>query len=153
MDIPVPPQHMPQPIYDFRNAEHGPRGYKCANKRKLDEYQEQVCNLLHATWCNIRHLKVWVQLEICCNALATANCQKKTVKIHQRAPFLPVLIAYIRKSFLQRRGLFGLQVEAEQLATPMQTGEDPASSLPKRRKTNNVIGVGVVRLDFKDRHA
>ena len=39
-----------------------------------------------------------------------------------------------------------MQVDAEELATPMQTGEEPAISLPKRRKTNNVIGVGVVSL-------
>ena len=38
----IPPQHKGQPIYDFRNAAHGPRGYKCVNKRKLDEYEDQV---------------------------------------------------------------------------------------------------------------
>ena len=42
LDVPVPPQHTSQPLYDFRNAALGPRGYKCANKRKLDEYEEQV---------------------------------------------------------------------------------------------------------------
>lgn len=41
-EVPVPPQHKPQPLFDFRNAEHGPRGYKCSNKRKLEAYEEQV---------------------------------------------------------------------------------------------------------------
>ena len=37
-----------------------------------------------------------------------------------------------------------VQVAAEQLETPMQTGDEPAPSMPKRRKTNNVVGVGSV---------
>lgn len=49
-EVPVPPQHVNQPIYDFRHIEVGPRGYKVnvtkwgnvGSKRKLDEYAEQV---------------------------------------------------------------------------------------------------------------
>lgn len=39
-----------------------------------------------------------------------------------------------------------LQVAVEESARPMQIDNEPmlAPSLPKRRKTNNVIGVGVV---------
>lgn len=39
--VPVPPQHSAPEIVDLRNAAHGPRGYKCVNKRKLDEYEQQ----------------------------------------------------------------------------------------------------------------
>ena len=41
--VSIPQQHTQPEVVDFRNAAHGPRGYKCANKRKLDEYEEQVC--------------------------------------------------------------------------------------------------------------
>jgi len=49
-EVPVPPQWQPQPLYDFRRAPDGPRGYKInvtkygnvGSKRKLDEYSEQV---------------------------------------------------------------------------------------------------------------
>jgi len=73
-EVSVPPQHTAQPLFDFRHMAHGPRGYKCSNKRKLDDYEEQVA--------------------------------------------------------------------ADQLETPMQTGEEPVPKMPKRRKVNNVVGVG-----------
>lgn len=46
----APPQWEPQPVYDFRHASDGPRGYKVnvtkfgnvGTKRKLEEYSEQV---------------------------------------------------------------------------------------------------------------
>jgi hypothetical protein len=51
--VPVPPQYQPQVANktDFRSFPDGPRGYKVGitkkgtlgSKRKLDEYQEQVC--------------------------------------------------------------------------------------------------------------
>jgi hypothetical protein len=41
-EVPVPPQHTSQTLFDFRHMAHGPRGYKCANKRKLDDYEDQV---------------------------------------------------------------------------------------------------------------
>ena len=40
--VPVPPQHTQPALFDFRRSANGPRGYKCKNKRKLDDYQEQV---------------------------------------------------------------------------------------------------------------
>lgn len=38
----IPPQYKPQPMFDLRSAGIGPRGFKVRNKRKLDEYEEQV---------------------------------------------------------------------------------------------------------------
>ena len=46
-ETPVPPQYRDGPVTDFRRAALGPTGYKMCRKRKMEEYQEQVC-LEHA---------------------------------------------------------------------------------------------------------
>lgn len=38
----TPPQYQPQSLFDLRASKTGPRGFKCRNKRKLDDYDEQA---------------------------------------------------------------------------------------------------------------
>ncbi len=38
----MPPQHKVAEVIDFRNAMLGPRGYKMARKRTIEEREEQV---------------------------------------------------------------------------------------------------------------
>ena len=108
MAVSIPEQHTQPEVVDFRNAAHGPRGYKCVNKRKLDEYEEQVCQ--------------WASMFLPKGPICRVD--------HDLAAEVS-------------------QVQAEGL--PLQT-EVSAIPLPKRRKTNNVVGVGQVRhmhlLDF-----
>jgi hypothetical protein len=40
---PVPPQYREAAVTDFRRAALGPTGFKMCRKRKMEEYQEQVC--------------------------------------------------------------------------------------------------------------
>ena len=40
--MPVPPQHKVAEVIDFRNAMLGPRGYRMARKRTIEEREEQV---------------------------------------------------------------------------------------------------------------
>ena len=41
-EVPVPPQYKAAEVIDFRNAMLGPRGYKSARKRTIEEREEQV---------------------------------------------------------------------------------------------------------------
>ena len=41
-EVPVPPQHKVAEVIDFRNAMLGPRGYRMARKRTIEEREEQV---------------------------------------------------------------------------------------------------------------
>lgn len=41
-EVPVPPQYKAAEVIDFRNAMLGPRGYKMARKRTIEEREEQV---------------------------------------------------------------------------------------------------------------
>ena len=40
--MPVPPQYKVAEVIDFRNAMLGPRGYRMARKRTIEEREEQV---------------------------------------------------------------------------------------------------------------
>ena len=68
-EVPVPPQYKAAEVIDFRNAMLGPRGYKMARKRTIEEREEQVLRRDSTDTYNLEvrtaPLSMLVELNLC----------------------------------------------------------------------------------------
>lgn len=132
----MPPQHKVAEVIDFRHAALGPRGYKMARKRTIEDLQEQVysCCFFSLQSLNSPHTPTWLELRIVLNFLWQVFSLRTSKQGHQ---------------FLRWGRSTWCLVQAEVEANEMEEGDTVGVPVQaSKRQKLNIVGIGKVQHFF-----